>query len=806
MLVHDLRRPLVRLPRSARSCLSAAAPLPCLFGTTHRARPKHFASSALGRTSTNFTSATPTSSSAQTNEPLRVETLRRSLSPEQATSNYAPRSSSEAAPESTTEKSLISALFAEATITERLQILERRRSSPHTPLNADAWALTLSNSGLLPKYNPVLTILRHGADAGISSIQTTFSPPNSSSVSDNSQLFESLMLHEFEAGRFCGPFTAREVEDALQSPFQTSPISLVPKPNSNPQKFRPVNNLSYPHKPIPRPPHYSLTSINYSIDADNYPCTWGTFAVCTLLIARLPPGSQGAVRDVSEAYRRVPIAPSQWPGTVVRLSPELFAINIALLFGLVSSGGVWGLVADALCAILRASGTKHLLLNSYGFTNLFRLGIGPLCKWVDDFIFFRILIEFIPEYNRRQEKWAARIRQQGGFRQSNSCIWFAGGTLPDGSLEEYDNDLSSPVSSQHPVSASHPYAYDIANVDAITSPLGVPWAKEKDQPFSFCPTYIGFFWDLQARTVGIPEKKKEKYRAAIAKWQSADPPVHDLKETQELHGKLQHAAHVLPSGRAYLTSLESFMGTFGDRPHKPRRPPRSTAGDLAWWFNQLSRPKLQRSIPGPSQLLDVRAFSDASSSTGIGIVIGGAWRAWELQGDWKRENRDIAWAEAIGFELLVRTLLPTLSPGSHIKVYGDNKVVIEGWKRGASRNVRVNDVFKRIHVLQDEHDCYFHARYLQSSDNPADNPSRGIYPKGPLLPAPSLPSVPDFGFLRLVSEKEISQASPAGRADSLAKTVSQESFTPDDDILDDVAYELLQHSNMWDFDISSSDR
>ncbi len=156
-----------------------------------------------------------------------------------------------------------------------------------------------------------------------------------------------LVLHEFEKERYFGPFDEQEYcsPHAVRGPFQTSPVSLVPKPNTNPLKFRHVNNLSSPLHPRSFPSGV-ITSINHSIDADNYPCTWGTFAVVALLIARLPPGSQGAVRDVSEAYRCIPVAPNQWPGTVLRLTDSLFAINVALLFGLTSSGGIWGLIAD----------------------------------------------------------------------------------------------------------------------------------------------------------------------------------------------------------------------------------------------------------------------------------------------------------------------------------------------------------------------------------------------------------------------------------------------------------------------------
>ena len=108
----------------------------------------------------------------------------------------------------------------------------------------------------------------------------------------------------------------------------------------------------------------------------------------------------------------------------------------------------------------------------------------------------------------------------------------------------------------------------------------------------------------------------------------------------------------------------------------------------------LSKPTLVREIPGAQEVLDIQAFLDASSSVGIGIGIRGQWRAWVLRPGWKSEGRDIAWAEAVGMELLVRSVIEGVGPRSHFKVYGDNRGVIEGWWSGHSRNYQVNEVFK----------------------------------------------------------------------------------------------------------------
>ena len=280
------------------------------------------------------------------------------------------------------------------------------------------------------------------------------------------------------------------------------------------------------------------------------------------------------------------------------------------------------------------------------------------------------------------------------------------------------------------------YTYCMADIDALSDELGIPWEKSKDIPFSTTVPFIGFLWDLDARTVSISDSRKEKYLQAILDWETK--PKHALDEVQKLYGKLLHACHVLPSGRAYLTSLESFMAQFHNRPFCPHSPPCRTASDLQWWKSRLVQPTLARSIPGPTPIIDANTYSDASSETGIGITVGDRWRAWRLLPGWKADGRDIGWVEAIGFLLLTLTLSPTAPRGSHIKVFRDNRGVVEGWCKSRSRNKPMNDIFRAVHSLTEEEGILFLTRYVPSKENPADNPLRGIYYHQSLL----LPAVP----------------------------------------------------------------
>lgn len=157
---------------------------------------------------------------------------------------------------------------------------------------------------------------------------------------------------------------------------------------------------------------------------------------------------------------------------------------------------------------------------------------------------------------------------------------------------------------------------------------------------------------------------------------------------------------------------------------------------MEWWKERLSRSSLTRPIPGPVSVLALDAFSDASSSVGVGICLKRHWRAWALAENWTgngREQRDIGWAEAVGFELLIHAIAASKPLHNHIRVYGDNQGVVEGWRNGRSRNLAVNTVFRRIHQFTQAEGLHIYPSYVQSAHNPADGPSRGIFPPASLL-------------------------------------------------------------------------
>lgn len=486
-------------------------------------------------------------------------------------------------------------------------VLEQRRlrANALTPYNPQSWSDLLVQTGLDDKYPSLPHMLHNGFVAGIPPIIVTYTPNNHTSLIEHHKAFHNNLMSEFSKGRYIGPFSKQDLLDLI-GPFQTSPLSIIPKPNK-PGKYRFIQNFSHPYTRSD-----GILSINSAIISENYPCTWGTFNTIAQLIQQLPPGSEAATRDVKEAYRTVPLAPSQWPGMVVKLSDEdSYAIDTQNAFGLASGAGIYGLVADAGMDIMRAK------------------GLGPISKWVDDHLFIRIRREHLTKYNNLREQVANRILSTGGLRHNKGRLWFKGETLENGRYEEFDDDCSTPLrdlnldSPQRRNQHDTQFTYSFDDIDTISDLLGIPWEKEKDSPFATKVIFIGFEWNLSDLTVSIPIEKRQKYLQAIKEWSSTR--THTLDEARKLHGKLLHASLILPYGRPYLIRLKSFLGVFRDSPFKPHTPHSQLQDDLQWWKDTLSTPTIERLIPGRVPVTDLAAYSDASSEVGIGITVGNRW-------------------------------------------------------------------------------------------------------------------------------------------------------------------------------------
>jgi hypothetical protein len=315
----------------------------------------------------------------------------------------------------------------------------------------------------------------------------------------------------------------------------------------------------------------------------------------------------------------------------------------------------------------------------------------------------------LDDYNQQRLIRYKELAPRGQVHEGG-WLWYGGRIFEDGTLDEHVEDCSSPCrdfSSLSPHSSEDTlYTYNFNDIDHFSSTLGIPWEKSKDSPFASSASYIGLQWDLVSLTVSLTPAKRLKYALSIEDWLLH--PKHNLNDVQKLYGKLLHACLVLPAGRSYLTGLEAMLAISNAHPFTLYLPGKGISDDLAWWTIKLANP-VARPIPSPRSLLDIDAFSDASSGFGIAVTIRNRWRAWRLIPGWQTldGSRDIGWAEAIGFELLIRTIPRLGNASGCFKIYGNNKGVVEGWKNFRSKNKSTNLVFRRIHSFLEQFDHSF---------------------------------------------------------------------------------------------------
>lgn len=400
--------------------------------------------------------------------------------------------------------------------------------------------------------------------------------------------------------------------------------------------------MSYPRNDPTTP------SVNAGVDPDQFPTEWGTFDTISDLIRGLPPGCQAAAFDISSAYRITPVRPDQQHALCIFWKGKVY-IDRAVAFGLSSSAGVFGAIADMLMAIYKRS------------------GYGPMCKWVDDFFVVRL----------------------------PSQTW---------TTDDFIN---------------------------LTAAVGVPWSLKKTKPLASRQRYIGFDWDLERKMVSIPEEKLHTTVQLAESW-LPDNASFTMRQAAQLHGKLVHLSSIYPLIRPFLRHLSRFAGSFHSH-RKALRVPKPVRSDIAWLLSLIRILPNELPITSP-QPYDIGWWGDASTSFGIGVVVGKFWGVWAWApgvsiGPGKQF--DIGWAEAVAVELGLRMVInhellrDCAEPVSKLLVRSDNMGVVAVVNKGRSRNANTNNTLREIFSILASHRLSLYTEYVSSSANIADALSRG---------------------------------------------------------------------------------
>ena len=160
---------------------------------------------------------------------------------------------------------------------------------------------------------------------------------NSKNAELNSAIVHEKLKKEIQAGRILGPFDAPPF-----NPFQVSPLNVRPK--KTPNKFRLLHNLSHP---------YDGRSINANIPESNKSVQYSTVGDAIQKLLKLPKSAYTAKTDISDAFRLIPIKPSDYPKLGMKFLGK-FYYDRCLPQGCGSSCQIFETFSSAIHAIFEA--------------------------------------------------------------------------------------------------------------------------------------------------------------------------------------------------------------------------------------------------------------------------------------------------------------------------------------------------------------------------------------------------------------------------------------------------------------------
>lgn len=272
------------------------------------------------------------------------------------------------------------------------------------------------------------------------------------------------------------------------------------------------------------------------------------------------------------------------------------------------------------------------------------------------------------------------------------------------------------------------YNYDEQLPIRVATEIGWPWSAKKSKPFSQIWEFIGFRWDLVEKSVTLPETKKIKFLSKLSTCVAGNSLTR--REVDSIIGSLNHIAPIIATSRTHLPSLYRFAARFRptDSTFRKISVPTEVIDDVQWWTQQLSLPFCGIYIEVPPTPYTIQIYVDASTSWGIGLIIDGHWFAWKLIPGWKSDGRDIGWAEMVAIELAVMVLITMGHSNCHFVIHSDNQGVVGAFRAGMSRSSQQNSVLRRILMQYNDHKIFVSTKWVASEDNPADDPSRGVFP------------------------------------------------------------------------------
>ncbi|EHS64310.1 uncharacterized protein PGTG_20922 [Puccinia graminis f. sp. tritici CRL 75-36-700-3] len=268
---------------------------------------------------------------------------------------------------------------------------------------------------------------------------------------------------------------------------------------------------------------------------------------------------------------------------------------------------------------------------------------------------------------------------------------------------------------------------DMKSITARSVSLGVATSEEKSTMFANEQKFIGFVWNGIEKTVRLTDKKLEERKNQIAVFLE-ERATFTFNEAEVLAGRLNHVSLLLPQLRCYIRSVYRWMNQWKKR-WANREIPQDVRDDLKFWTDTLNNYQHTRLCPLTTPI-EIKWVGDASTSYGIGVLVGDNWAQLKLKPGWEQAAppRSIAWLETVAIRigiLMLQVIKPDLK-GNNFIVYTDNTTTQSTLRSRKSKDHHSNLEWKEIQRLLIEMELDITPKRVVSKENTADGLSRGV--------------------------------------------------------------------------------
>lgn len=193
----------------------------------------------------------------------------------------------------------------------------------------------------------------------------------------------------------------------------------------------------------------------------------------------------------------------------------------------------------------------------------------------------------------------------------------------------------------------------LEDVTTISNHLGVETNPVKNHEFADEQRYVGFIWNGKDHTVRLPDEKLNERKKVILDL-LGEGSSWSYDQVESFIGKLVHTVYIVPHMKAYMRSFYKWLKSWVNKAAL-RKTPTYVKTDLEEWNSCLLTFDARRLIPSQTAR-EVDWVGDASSSFGIGVLVGRNWACFKLEDGWQtvgliEGKRLIAWAETVAIRL-----------------------------------------------------------------------------------------------------------------------------------------------------------